>query len=326
MRLFNKTAVLAAVTSLIILTGCSSDNDEPAEDSPEMMPLSVGIIPIGTMSAIPYGIEQGIFEEHGLDVTISTGGGGAAMLPALQSGDLDVVIGNAANLLQAVEQGIDMRVISGYSSSRPEGLDVNGVVVDADSDIETWADLEGKSVAVNAVRGQGDVTIMESVAEDGGDPDAVSFVELAFPDMQAQMELGNVDAIWVPEPFLDTAVNDDGHRLLGHPNQIIPGLPTVVSFTDGATIEENAELVSRYQAAMSDLLEQFMADESGKIEATMEFIEAPEEVAKLSIERDVFDAEIPEDAIRSLDEIMLKYGFLTEDPITDEFFYHPAVQ
>lgn len=314
--------VATGAAALLVLTACSVNETEAEanQDREELIEITVGIIPIAHASIVPYGVENGIFEEHGLDVTIETGQGGAAMLPALENGQMDFVIGNAATVVQSAEQGLDMRVVAGFANSLEEGYDVNGVLVPSDSGIRTWSDLEGKTVAINALRGQGDLTIMESVEDDGGDPSAVEFAEVNFPDMQAQMEVGNVDAIWVPEPFQSTADKTDGIEMLGHPNQIIPGLPTVVSFSSGNIVETQPEAVKRYQAAMEHLVEQYVNDPDGPRQAVMDFMDVPAEVADVTLLLDEYDSTIRKDQMTQLADLMEKYDFIDENPITDEFF------
>ena len=109
-----------------------------------------------------------------------------------------------------------MKIVAGYSNSLEEGNDVAGVVTRADSGIETWADLEGKTTAVNALKTLGDLTIMHLAEEDGADPQALNFSEIGFPDMPAQLERGNTDAVWIPEPFLSQLLEDDANELVGY--------------------------------------------------------------------------------------------------------------
>ena len=84
----------------------------------------------------------------------------------------------------------------------PTGDDINAVVASAKSGITRPAELAGRRVAVNSLGAAGDVTIMAAVEKDGGDPSTIKFVEVAFPDAPAQLEAGNIDAAWVPEPFV----------------------------------------------------------------------------------------------------------------------------
>ncbi|WP_258932949.1 ABC transporter substrate-binding protein [Nesterenkonia pannonica] len=113
-----------------------------------------GVLSIAPSAAVQYGLDNDIFEEHGFDVTLTPGQGAAAMLPAVQTGDMDYAIGNALSVLVAVDQGLDMRILTGYSHSYAEGDDINGVVVRSDDDVESWVGLEDLSVAVNVLNGQ----------------------------------------------------------------------------------------------------------------------------------------------------------------------------
>src|SRR5699024_11896046 len=108
----------------------------------------------------------------------------------------------------AVDQGLDMKIAAGYSNSLEEGDDVAGVVTRADSDIDTWADLEGKTTAINALNTLGDLTIMNLAEQDGADPQALQFSEISFPDIPAQLERGNAEALWISEPFLPVRLPD----------------------------------------------------------------------------------------------------------------------
>ena len=69
--------------------------------------------------------------------------------------------------------------------------------------------------------------------------------------------LRNVDAIFVPEPFLSQALADPDNELLGYNFQdSVPGLPTLVTYTSDKLIQEDPQLVSDFQSAMDDVLAQ----------------------------------------------------------------------
>ncbi len=105
------------------------------------------------------------------------------MLPAVQTGDMDFATGHPLSLLVAVEQGLDMRIVSGWSHSLTEGQDINAVVVRADSELETWSYLEGQSVAVNVLNGQGDLTIIEAAQSE---PEGTAETLSNFLDMDEE--------------------------------------------------------------------------------------------------------------------------------------------
>ncbi|TQL47531.1 NitT/TauT family transport system substrate-binding protein [Homoserinimonas aerilata] len=315
---FSSLAALAAIT--LALTGCASGSPSgetatPGADSGDLIPITVGLLPIAPAAMVQYGIDQGIFEEHGLDVTTQIAQGGAAMLPAVSTGQLDFGVGNPLSVLVAAGQGVDVRVASGYSFSLADGVDINAVVTRAGDGIDSWADLEGKRVSVNAVNTQGDLTIKDAIDGDGGDSSTVEFIEIAFPDALAQLDSNNVDAVWIPEPFLSRAVAaPETYSVLGYPNQVaIPGLPTMVTFTSGAIADEQVETVQKWREAIDAVIAAAEADKDGFAATIAEFTGMPLEAAQsLRLER--FSADLDPKLLSDLTEMASEYGFMDNAP------------
>ncbi|MDS2173499.1 ABC transporter substrate-binding protein [Nesterenkonia sp. CL21] len=317
-------ALGAAAVGLLALSACGADDGTASEEGipeGELVEVTVGVLPIAPSVGIYYGIEHGIFEEHGLDVELEYADAGAAMLPAVSTQQYQFGIGNPNSVLNAADQGLDIRIVSGYTNSWAEGDDVAGVIAKADSGIEDWTDLEGASVAINALQTQGDLTIMDSVENAGGDPEAVSFTEMPFPDMPAQLELDNVDAIWVPEPFMSQTLSDDANHLVGHSFQdAVPGMPTMVAFSSGDYVDQNPEVAQAFHDAMREALSAAQADEEGARELLVDFIDMPEEAA-MSIAMEEFEAEIRTEEIDEVAALMVKYGFISEVPEMSEIYF-----
>ncbi|GAA1153873.1 ABC transporter substrate-binding protein [Nesterenkonia sandarakina] len=321
---------LAAV-SILALSACGSGSPSGGDEAEngaeagggngEMTQITVGVLPIAPSVGIYYGIENGVFEEHGLDVELSDSNAGAAMLPAVSNQQLQFGIGNPNSVLNANDRGLDMRIITGYSNSLAEGDDIAGVVATAESGIEDWDDLEGNTVSVNALQTQGDLTIMEAVEQAGGDPSAVEFSEMPFPDMQAQLEQGNTDAIWVPEPFLSNALADEANQLVGYSFQdSIPGMPTMVSFSSGEYVEENPEVAQAFSDAMNESLQMAEEDPDGVRALLPEFIDLPEEAAE-NLRMEELDGEIRTEQLEQAGELMVKFDFISDEPDTSTLYF-----
>lgn len=298
----------------LALTGCSDETSSSADtDDGEIQTVTVGVMPVAVTAAFEYGTEQGIFEQHGLNVDIQSGQGGAAALPAVSGGSLDLAIGNPLSIMIAADQGLDMRIVSGYAAPPIENDMTNGIVVQADSGIETWRDLEGKTVAVNAVQTQGDLVVKGAVANDGGDPDEVKFTELGFPDMEAQLEIGNVDAIWQPEPFLTANLNNPERANLGSANAaVIDELPPLVVFTSADYAEANSELLDTFESALAEVLEAASEDSDGFRQQVSEYLDMPMEVAEV-MTLDELGTEIAPNALPELADLALEYGYIDDE-------------
>ena len=297
--------------------GSEGSNSAAAEDG-SLTKITVGILPIAPSVAVQQGIDAGTFEKHGLDVELSTSNAGAAMLPAVSTGELAIAVGNPLSVMTAADKGLDMKIVTGYSASRSSGEDVNGVVARKGSNIGGWKDLAGKTTSVNALRTQGDLTIMESAEMDGANPEDLKFSEMPFPDMEAQLDRGNVDAIWVPEPFLSRALANKDNELVGYPNQdAIVGMPTMVSFTSGKFAAENPEVITNWKAAMAEVLDAAEGDPDAARAMLPDFINMDAKVAE-GLVMETWNAETPIPELTKLGDLAAKFGFLDKAPDMDQ--------
>lgn len=318
---------IAAIAGLV-LAGCSSGTLDGGEKSPssgasgDLTKIVVGVLPIAPASAVQLGIDQGIFEKHGLDVDLQLGDGGAALLPAVSSGSMQFAVGNPLSVLTAASQGLDMKIVSGYSRnyenpSDPEDLAPSGVTALASSGITSWKDLEGKTVAVNAFNTQGDLGTMARVEADGGDPSKINFTEIAFPDQLAQLEQGHIDASWTPEPFLSKARGSDSVAFLGDPLRAIDSLPTMVTFTSGAYAEKNPEIVKAFADAIEETAKAAMADDAAFRAAVVAHTGMDAKVVE-GINLEYISGDLDRSVIEQLSALALKYNFIEKEPKLDE--------
>lgn len=311
--------VLVSVLALAACGGGAEEaSDASASSSGELREVSVGMLPIMPTAALYAGIEQGFFADHGLEVTVETGQGGAALLPAVLSGDLEFATSNPVSLLQARERGLDVEVVAHWTSALSSGdTDINAVVAAADSGIDSAADLEGKQVAVNTLNGMGGLTIREAVRQDGGDPDAVSFLELGFPDMPAALAAGNVDAVWVPEPFL-SSLQGEGNTVVTYPSlEAVTGHPTQLFFTSGQLAESDPELVADMTAALEETLA-YAEENPDAVKAQIPQVlpQLPAEVAQ-GVRLEEFGTDLRREQLEELGRLMEEDGLLEESADLD---------
>jgi NitT/TauT family transport system substrate-binding protein len=301
--------------SMLALAACGGGDSESAAPaaSGAMREVSVGMLPILPTAALYAGIEQGFFEDHDIELTIETGQGGAALLPAVVAGQIQFATSNPVSLLQARSRGIDVRAIAHWTSALSEGdTDINGVVSSADSGIDSPADLAGKTVAVNTLNGMGGLTIREAVRKDGGDPDAVQFTELGFPDMPAALDAGNVDAVWVPEPFLSGLVGAGNTVVTYSSKDSVPGHPTQMFFTSGDLVESDPQLVEDMTAAVEETLEYADANPDAVKAQVSTFLDVPDEVLD-GITLEEFGTDLRRSQIEQLGALMVEDGLLEDE-------------
>lgn len=253
-----KTKALGAVATVIVLaaaTGCGSDSTEVPSGEGGLQAVTVGIIPIVDVAPLYLGDEQGFFEDHGIDLSLESGQGGAAIVPGVVSGQFQFGFSNVTSLMVARDQGLPLKVVAPGNSSTGEDPDFSAVVVKGDSPIQSAKDLAGKTVAVNTLKNVGDTTIRESIRKDGGNPDDVEFVELAFPDMPAAVANGQVDAAWVVEPFVAICKSEGDRVVAWNLVDTAEDLMIAGYFTSEELAESDPDLVENFTAAVEESLE-----------------------------------------------------------------------
>ena len=125
-------------------------------------------------------------------------------------------------MMIARTQGIPLQLVA---ASEVEGTSAadnwQNILVKGSSSIQTPADLAGKTIAVNALKGVGEVMIKAALEKLKVDPNSIKLVALPFPSMRSALNNGQVDAIWVPEPFLTQGLTTDNDRIVMAPGPVL---------------------------------------------------------------------------------------------------------
>ena len=297
-------AVLAAA-SVLGLSACGSGSPSStgggtasggAADGANLTKVSVGVIPIVDCAPIYLGDKQGFFKEEGLQLDFS----------------------NLISVMVAKDKGLDLKfVANGASTTGEVGKDIGGVVVPAGSDIQSAKDLAGKTVSVNNLSNIGDTTIKSVIEKDGGDPQSVKFVEVAFPDAPAALANKQVDAAWILEPFLSKAVAEGGKVVSWNFVEMHPELDIAGYFTKADTIQGKAELTQKFTRAMNKSLEYAQANPQAVRDIVGTYTKI-DEAARAKIVLPRYRVEFNQDAFSTLGEAAAKYGTLTKAPNADE--------
>jgi NitT/TauT family transport system substrate-binding protein len=336
-----RRAVLSLVLALaMIAAACGDDDngdeeaapdedgvDDVVDDEPpaEPVPVTVGTVPLTDLAPLFYGIEQGFFEEEGLDVTVEPAEGGAALVPAITSGDYEFAIGNYISVMIAREQGLELQIVAPLATG-PDSPDQGtyGLLVDPESGIESIDDLAGRSFAVNAVENINDVTVRTILEENGVDDSDISFIEVPFPAINDTVASGDADVAWSAEPFIGQGLGMGLVSIADPIYETIPSMPIGGAFASESWLEENPELANGFYRAMQRSLEA-ASDEDAMREALagIEFMPIPEEaIPQISLGN--WQPELDLDALAEVGELTARYGIIEEEPNLDELVWTPS--
>lgn len=286
----------------------------------DLRPVSVAAIPIVDVAPLHLAKEQGFFEEAGLDVSIEATSGGAISFPGVSSGQFDFAFGNVVSMMVARSQGIELKFFcSGSTTTGEPGNDNVALIAAPDSGFTSILDLEGKTLSSNQLANIGDTACRQVMDKAGGDGGSLEFIEMAFPDVQAALENGQLDAGVVVEPFVTPALQAGMVAVSWPYAEANPELDTGGYFASEATIENDPELVRSFRDALVRGLEYAQAnpDEVRRITGTYATIE-PEVLAEIKLPR--FRAEFDLAAQEELAETARKYGTIKGDLSVPDMF------
>ena len=248
-----KAPVVIAAAAALALTACGGDA-APAEG--ETTQLTIGLIPIVDVAPVYLGIQEGYFEEEGIELEPVLAAGGAAIVPAVTSNSYQIGFSNNVSLIIGVSKGLPLQMVAPGVGISPDNRSSNpdagycSVITSADSPIQSTADLSGRTNAVNTLNNIGDVTIKAALESEGIDPSTVNFTELPFPDMPASVEQNRIDAAWACEPFVTRLMDNGGRVILDNYAKTDPNLSVASYFAADQWAQQNPEVLAAFKRAM----------------------------------------------------------------------------
>jgi NitT/TauT family transport system substrate-binding protein len=180
-----------ALAAALALTACSGSgggtgaSDDASGGDLTPVKLQLQWLPQGQFAGYFAAVDQGYFEEEGLDVEIIPSGGDIVPQDALANGDVDYAIAWVPKVLGSIEQGANLTDIA-QIFQRSGTLQVSW----ADSGIDSVADFEGKKIGSWGFGNEWE--IFAAMAAEGLDATTVQIITQDF-NMNAFLQ-GDIDA------------------------------------------------------------------------------------------------------------------------------------
>jgi NitT/TauT family transport system substrate-binding protein len=245
--------VLIAAT-LAVLAGCGDDEGSgtasPGADGTTAVTVQdVAGIPSEFLTA---GVKQGFFEKRGLDVTVQEAAGGAAIIPAVVSGDAQIGGSNVVSALIAAEKKLPLAMVAaGTFGPQTEEDDWSAILVKGDA-ISSPKELEGTTMAVNTLNNVATETAVAALENAGVDASKVEFTEVDFPDMLAALDGGRVDSIFEIEPFVTAGEAQGFRRVLAPYHGTRPDLQIGSYVMSREYLGKNPQIAEAFRAGVQD--------------------------------------------------------------------------
>jgi len=231
--------------------------------SAQPVPVAVGYPPAADWLPALVAKDTGIFEKHGLDVSLSKIAIVSNIPAAIMSGSLNIGATTPTVLIDTSTSGLDLVAVAGATRFVKDPA-IFSVVARGGVEVKTAKDLEGKRVGVPGIRSVADVLFRKWLIEKGADMSKVAIVEASFPQMKDLLKAGTIDAVPVLEPFRSAILSDGtGYRVSDYIAEVNEDILGVVWAGSRKWLDANPTVVPAFRQSLAEALD-FIRDNPEK--------------------------------------------------------------
>ena len=249
---FRRRLVLAAIPVAVgaaVLGGAAA-----GAPSATVTTITVNTLPIANALPLDLGIQKGFFADQGIEIKKSTLQSGNDIVLALANNNGDIGYIGYTPAMIGRTQAIPITVVAASETEGTSNDDNWQNVVARSSSIRSPADLVGKTVALNALKGVAEVVVRGALDKLGVDSSQIRFTAIPFPVMPTALASGQVDAVHTPEPFMSQIVAAGGHIVLAPGPVLGKYWPNGCYCAREDWVRKNPGLVQRFRTAMNQSL------------------------------------------------------------------------
>lgn len=271
--------------------------------------LTVGAFPVDPMAMAYYAKDQGYFTRAGLDVAITSFGGGAgpSMATSVLTGTLDIGYVDITALSSAHLRGLDLKVFAPGAMATTETRTDQLAVLNA-STITKASDLNGKTVGLVVLKSSQQVAAMAWVDKHGGDSRSLKFVEIPFTEMAPALEQGRVDAAAMAEPLITYAkrtVRPLGNIFDGIANRLV----FMAFFSTTAWLQSHSAVAASFDGAIRQAAVWANANHAASAEILTKYSKMDPSIVTM-MNRATFGTTIDPTLIQPVIDASAKYGVI----------------
>ena len=313
-RLFRRRpfAGLAALVGLgLLVAGCSGGGSGSAGPGGlEKTNLNVAAVPAMDSAGLYVAQERGLFAAEGLHVSILPIISGQTAIGNQLAGHFDVTVGNYVSYIHANSQDkADFRVLTPASIMQPGNQEI---MVPGTSKITKVSQLAGAKIAVNVQNNIGTLLVKSVLTDNGVDPGSVHFIPIPFPGMARALTSGQVDAAWLPEPFVTHDEESIGAVPLADSNQgTTQNIPISGYMVTATWLKKYPNTAAAFRTAIVKA-QSIAATNPGAVEQGMQrFAETTKETAAIANAPE-FPTQQNGALLQRLADLMLNFGMLQQ--------------
>lgn len=302
-------AILASgVAAAVTATGASAEAHAAA-----LTPVKITVSPTISSVDVWYAYRSGLFKKEGINAKVSIGtASGPATFPEVLNGQINFTVTDPVSAILAIRKGLPLQIgAEGNVVDGTPSKDYVGIMVKKGSGLKSAKDLDGKTVAVNALDSILQMWTQVTVDAAGGKSSTVKFVEIPPLSEVDAVSKGQVNALTNVEPLL-SAGEAAGEVILAHPPASVGGLPEDVLVTSKAFAKAQPKVLKGFQTAMG-LANKALSKNPKLQKSTALAVKELTKAQEKSIILPAFSTtgQVPASALTKLQKYMRKYKFIT---------------
>ncbi|MGN1411896.1 MAG: ABC transporter substrate-binding protein [Oscillospiraceae bacterium] len=313
MKLNRLLSIVLSIGLFGSMVGCSdsSNTKEKSTDS-ENTVVTIGYLPI--THALAVFEEKELLEQENSNITIKLEKFSAwsDLTDALNTGRIDGASILIELAMSAKSQGIDLKAVAlGHK---------DGNVVVVSNDIQSVADLKGKTFAIPHTQSSHNILLNDMLSNEGLTIDDINITQLSPSEMPSSLASGAISGYCVAEPFGAQAVSQGIGKVLYYSEDLWENSLCCGLIFNGTYLENNQDtiniIIDKYNEAGSKL-----DNETAKSVAS-EYLGQTDDVLDVSLQWINYDdLTISQDDYNLLCDKVISYGILENPPTYEEFVY-----
>jgi NitT/TauT family transport system substrate-binding protein len=266
LRFWSIAMALAATAALA--TACSSAKGAQSSSSDvELHHLTIAAVPAADSAGLYIAAEDGLFAAQGIHVKIESAISSETVIGQQLQGKYDITSGNYVSYMLAnVKQHANFEILAAGSIMQPH---VQELMIAPGSQIRSVDDLRGKTIALNAFNGIGQLLVSATLTANMISPSQVHFTTINFPQMAQALKEHKVAAAFMPQPFATNAEDQIGAQPLTDLDQgAVTSLPISGYVVTKSWLQKYPKTAAAFGKALEEA--QRIADtEPGAVEKAM---------------------------------------------------------
>ena len=249
----NKTTkiIIAAIILVVaVITGIILLNNQTEEKTANLKNIKVNEVTRSVFYAPQYvAINNGYFEENGIEIELSTGQGADAVMTAVLSNQCDIGFAGPEASIYVYNEGKEDYCQVFAQMTKKDG---SFLIARNDTDNFSWQDLKGKLVIPGRKGGVPYMTLEYVLKQNGINPqtDLTLDDSIKFDLMAGAFASGNADYVTLFEPTASMTEAQGKGYIVASVGEAAGEIPYTAYFTKKSYIENNEQTIQDFTNAI----------------------------------------------------------------------------